>query len=108
MPLIIGFFLLFTLANLSFPLSLGFIAEIFIFISTLNISPILTILICLVAIKLPIYFFTCYQKISYGKVSNYLPIIYQDLNIKEFHILLPLIFFTLLLGIYPQIILNTI
>lgn len=107
-PLYILFLLLFTLSNLSFPLSLGFIAEIFIFISTISISPILTFFISFVSVLLPIYFIWTFQKLSFGKISNYLPVLYQDLNIKEFHQLLPLIILTIIFGINPGLILNDI
>ena len=107
-PLYILFLLLFTLSNLSFPLSLGFIAEIFIFISTISISPILTFFVSFVSVLLPIYFIWTFQKLSFGKISNYLPVLYQDLNIKEFHQLLPLIILTIIFGINPGLILNDI
>lgn len=50
MPIYILLFLIFSLANLSFPLSLGYIAEFLIFISTIEISPYLTILIGFVSV----------------------------------------------------------
>jgi NADH-ubiquinone oxidoreductase chain 4 len=88
-PLYIFLFFIFTLSNISFPLTLGFIAELLILLSTISVSPILTILTLLVTILLPFYFIWSYQRISYGRISNYLPKIYQDINIKEFNLLLP-------------------
>ena len=95
MPLFIFFLFLFSLFNLSFPLSLGFIAEFLIFISTINFSPFVTIFATLVSIFLPFYFITTFQRISFGQFSNYLPKLYQDITIKEFHIILPLFLLTL-------------
>jgi NADH:ubiquinone oxidoreductase subunit 4 (subunit M) len=108
MPIYIVLLLLFSLSNLSFPFSLGFIAEFMIFISTIEISPIVTLLISTVSVLLPIYFIWTYQRISFGNLSNYLPTLYQDINIKEFHQLFPLLFFTILFGINPSLILETI
>lgn len=107
MPIFITFFFLFSLANLSFPLTLGFIAEFKILISTLELSPFITISTALVTILLPFYFFWTFQRISFGTLSLYLPLLYQDLNIKEFHLLFPLLFLTFLFGILPNIILDS-
>lgn len=107
-PIYVVLFLIFTLANLSFPLSLGFIAEFKIFVSTLSISPIVTLLVSLVSLFLPIYFVWTLQRISFGSISYYLPLLYQDINIKEFNLLIPLISLTILLGIKPAFILDTI
>ena len=67
MPIYVFILLLFSLANISFPLSLGFIAEFLIFSSTLEISPILTLVSVTSSILLPIYFIWTYKRISYGK-----------------------------------------
>lgn len=108
MPIYIVLLLLFSLSNLSFPLSLGFIAEFMIYISTIEISPIITILVSTVSVLLPIYFIWTSQRISFGSLSNYLPTLYQDINIKEFHQLFPLLFLTIFFGINPSLILESI
>ncbi len=107
-PIYVVLLLLFSLSNLSFPLSLGFIAEFMIFISTIEISPIITLLVSGVSVLLPIYFIWTFQRISFGSISNYLPTLYQDINIKEFHQLFPLLFLTILFGIKPNLILDSI
>jgi proton-translocating NADH-quinone oxidoreductase chain M len=108
MPLYILIFFIFTLMNISFPGTLSFIAEMFIYISALTISPFVVLLVSLVSIFLPIYLIWTYHKIAYGSLSNYLYSIYQDITIKEFHLFLPLFFLTLFYGIFPHLILNTI
>lgn len=50
MPIYITALLLFSLSNISFPLSLGFIAEFMIFVSTIEISPIITLLVSIVSV----------------------------------------------------------
>lgn len=107
MPLYITIFFFFSLSNLSFPLTLGFIAEFMILMSTLEISPFVTISAALVTILLPFYFIWSFQRISFGSISNYLPVLYQDINIKEFNLLFPLLFLTILFGIFPNIILDS-
>jgi len=71
MPIYIVLFLLFTLSNLSFPLSSGFIAEMFILFSTIEVSPFVTSIVTLVSILLPLYFIWTFQKLSFGSFSNY-------------------------------------
>ena len=102
MPLYTLSFFLFSLANLSFPGTLGFLAEILIYLSSLLFSPWVLILLSLVSILLPLYIIWTFHKISYGSISNYYGFLTQDLTIKEFHILLPLIALTIYYGIYPD------
>ena len=42
------------------------------------------------------------HKISYGSLSPYLGFIAQDINIKEFHLILPLLFLSIYYGIFPS------
>ena len=108
MPLFTTLFFLFSLSNLSFPLSLGFIAELMILLSTIEFSPFITFSTALVTILLPFYFVWTFQRVSFGSFSNFLPQAFQDINIKEFHLLFPLIFLTVLYGIFPYFIFNMI
>lgn len=108
MPVFILLLFLFTLSNLSFPLSLGFIAEFLIFVSTLQLSPFVMITTTLASILLPVYFIWTFQRISFGTLSNHITTIYQDINIKEMHQLAPLLFFSTMLGIFPNILLDSI
>jgi NADH:ubiquinone oxidoreductase subunit 4 (subunit M) len=66
----------------------------------------LLLVISPVILLLPYYFIWFYQKISMGKISNYITNIKSDLNIKEFNLLLPLIIFNTILGIKPKIFIN--
>jgi NADH:ubiquinone oxidoreductase subunit 4 (subunit M) len=61
-----------------------------------------------VSFLLPIYFLWTYHKIAYGQFSNYLPINFNDITIKEFHLFIPLLFYIIYLGINPSLIMNTI
>lgn len=102
MPIYVVLFLLFSLSNISFPLSLSFIAEILILFSTITVSPFVTIIVLISSILLPIYFIWTFQRLGFGSFSNYLPTLYQDINIKEFHLVFPLLAFSTFLGIYPK------
>lgn len=102
MPLFITLLFFFSLSNISFPLTLGFIAEFMILLSTIEISPFITISTVLVTILLPFYFIWTFQRISFGSISNYLPLLFQDLNIKEFNLILPLLILIIYFGIMPN------
>jgi proton-translocating NADH-quinone oxidoreductase chain M len=106
LPTYVLFLFLFTLANLSYPGSLSFIAEMLIYISCLNISPFVLVFVALVGFLLPIYQIWTFHKISYGDLSNYLGVLYQDKTLLEFHLLFPLLFLTILLGIQPFFLLS--
>eukprot|EP00842_Homolaphlyctis_polyrhiza_P000949 jgi/Hompol1/1855/HPOL_005750-RA len=108
MPLFIIFFFLFILSNMGFPGFSGYIGEMLIYFSLLNINPIIVLLSTLVAILLPIYTLWFFQRMAYGQLSVAILILYQDLTIKEFHLILPLFFFNLILGIFPDILTNVI
>lgn len=108
MPLYISLFFFFSLSNLSFPLTLGFIAEFLILLSTLQLSPFVTFCTVLVTILLPFYFIWTFQRISFGSLSSYFPLFFQDTNIKEFHLLFPLLFLTIIFGIFPNLIIDSV
>ncbi len=107
LPLYVLILGLFTFANIAFPLTSGFISEILTFLSLIHFNPFLTILASLAIILTPMYALFFFHQISYGKLS---PHIFPHLDItrKEFALLLPLIFFVILLGIYPNLIFNLI
>jgi NADH-ubiquinone oxidoreductase chain 4 len=48
-----------------------------------------------------------YNRISYGKFSIYYPVT-SDINRREFMLLLTLLIPTIVFGIFPSIILNTV
>ena len=48
-----------------------------------------------------------YNRISYGSYSPYLPIL-KDINRREFILLITLLIPTFLLGIFPNLILDTL
>ena len=83
MPIHLALFLFFTLSNLSFPGTSGFLSEFLIYLGSFHLNPYYTLCAASVSFFLPAYFLWCYHKIAYGRLSNYLPTFYQDLTIKE-------------------------
>lgn len=108
MPLFSILLLLFSLFNISFPGTSGFISEFLIYYGSIIYNPLITIIISLVSFFLPLYFISIYHKITYGQLSIYLPILYSDISIKEINLFLPLIFWIIYIGLHPSLIINTI
>lgn len=108
-PLLITFYFLFTLGNISFPLTSGFLSEILIYYGHLQLNPFSSLLLIIFGcLLLPLYFVWSYQKIAKGFLSNHILINFQDINKMEFHLLITLTFFMFYLGINPHIIINDI
>jgi proton-translocating NADH-quinone oxidoreductase chain M len=89
MPIYTVLLFLFTLANLSFPGTLSFLAEISIFMSAAAFNPFVLLISSLASIFLPIYLIWTYHKISYGSLSVHLGILAQDITLREFHLIAP-------------------
>ena len=104
-PLFTFFFGSFTFANIAFPLTSGYLSELFSFIGIMTLNPILGIFATFAIFLTPFYALWIFHKMFYGSFSSYL-IPNLDLTIKEFHQLFPLFFFFLFLGIYPNILVN--
>jgi len=110
MPIFSIIFAIFSLANLGLPLTANFVGEFLVLLATYHINPFITFLATTGVIFSAAYSLFLYNRISFGSVSPYLA--YdpnnRDLNRREFYIFLPLLFLVFLLGIYPDIILNSL
>lgn len=107
MPLYSISFLIFTLANIGVPLSANFIGEFLSLLASFGISSIISIIASFGMILSASYALFLMGRICFGQFSFYLKYV-RDLNEYEFFISFILIFFTLCLGIFPNLILNII
>jgi len=107
MPLFSTVFLIFTLSNIGVPLSANFIGEFLSLLAGFGISSTAAILASSSMVLSACYALFLMGKICFGQFSPYLKQV-RDLNEFEFGIAFILIFFTLLLGIFPNIILDNI
>jgi len=106
MPVYSLIFLFFTLANISMPGTSSFVAEFLILVSTFEINSTICFLAALGTILGASYAIWLYNRIAFGNVNiNYINS-YQDIEYREFVVLLPLIFLVLLMGIYPDVFLE--
>jgi proton-translocating NADH-quinone oxidoreductase chain M len=103
LPIISIIFFLFTLGNISMPLTSNFVGELLIIIGTynvLNFFPVFfigfSILIC------SIYSLWLYNKVVFLMPKKDFIKNYFDITFLEFSIIFPLIFFMFFLGVYPS------
>lgn len=105
MPIFSVISLILILANIGFPLTFNFIAEFFSILTAFNYSYIVGILSCLGALLSTVYALYYYNRIYFGTLSNHLKF---SRDVMEFELqgFLPLIILTIMLGVFPNLILN--
>lgn len=107
MPLFTIMFFVFTLANMSTPLSLNWVGELMALAGTFQRNPIIGSLGATGIFFSACYSIWMYNRISYGKFSSYYPVT-SDINRREFMLLLPLLIATVVFGVFPNLILDTL
>jgi NADH-quinone oxidoreductase subunit M len=95
------------MANSGFPLTSGFIAEFIALSGIFNTNPFIALIGSISIVLVPSFMLNLLHRICYGRYSSYITIVTSDITIKEFHLFIPLIFFTLFLGISPQILFDS-
>lgn len=107
MPILSVITFILILANISFPLTLNFIAELFLIISAFKF-PLFIILLILMGVFINlIYSLWIYNRIFFGSNSSHLKFSRDIINF-EYQSLIPLIILIIILGVYPDIIINSI
>jgi NADH-ubiquinone oxidoreductase chain 4 len=107
MPIFTIFFFIFILCNTGIPLSLNYIGEFMSLAGIFERNPIIATLGATGIVLSACYSIFFYNRISYGSYSPYLPIL-KDINRREFYLLLSLLIPTFILGIFPNLILDTL
>jgi NADH-ubiquinone oxidoreductase chain 4 len=107
MPITTILFLIFTLANTGIPLTLNFLGEFMSLTGMFQRNPIIGALGAIGIILSACYSIFFYSRLSYGSYSPHLPNL-TDINRREFMILITLLIPTIFLGIFPNVILDTL
>ena len=107
MPVFTILFFIFTLANSGIPLSLNFLGEQLSLIGIWNSSPIIAGIGATGIVFSACYSIYLYNRLSYGLYSPHLKPV-QDINRLEFNLLIALLIPTILLGIFPNVILDSL
>lgn len=105
MPVFTILFFIFTLSNTGIPLTLNFLGEQLSLIGIWERSPIIAALGATGIVLSAIYSIYLYNRISYGIYSPHLKPI-KDISRREFILLITLLLPTVLLGIFPNVILD--
>lgn len=105
MPVFTILFFIFTLSNTGIPLTLNFLGEQLSLIGIWERSPIIAALGATGIVLSAVYSIYLYNRISYGIYSPHLKPI-KDISRREFNLLLTLLIPTVLLGIFPNVILD--
>jgi len=107
MPIFTLLFFVFSLANMATPLTLNFVGEQMSLIGIWSINPIIAILGGTSIILSACFTIFLYNRISYGEYSPHLKPI-KDISRIEFISLISLLIPTIILGIYPDVVLDTL
>lgn len=108
MPIFASLFLIHILSNMGFPGTSGFIGEFLILLLAFNANTLVSIIATTGVILSAAYSIWLYNRIAFGGIKNMYVKIFSDVNEREFAVLVMLSIFTIILGIYPNIVLNMI
>jgi len=107
MPLFSVCFFLLVLGNISLPGTCNFVGESLIFLASMcSLNILLLFVICVSIFLCSFYSLFVYNRITFGLPNRVR--IYNDLNMLEFSVLLPILFFMLCIGLYPKIFLDVL
>ena len=108
MPIYIFIFLFFTMANISFPGTSSFIGEFLILTGSFKCSTSVTFFGATGVILGGAYSLWLLNRVAFGNMKVQYCEKFLDINKREFFCFLPLILGTILLGLLPNIVLNSI
>lgn len=108
MPIYVFIFLFFTMANISFPGTSSFVGEFLILVGSFKVNTSVTFLGATGVIIGGAYSLWLLNRIAFGNLKIQYIDKFLDVSLREFTIFLPLIIGTIVVGIYPNIFLNSI
>jgi proton-translocating NADH-quinone oxidoreductase chain M len=108
MPVFAVIFLFFSLANIAFPLTSSFVGELLILAGVFESNTFAAVLGSTGMVLGTIYSLWVYNRISYGQLKEIYIISFKDVDRQEFVVFFPLILATLVVGIYPELILKSL
>lgn len=107
MPILSIFFLIFALANASIPLTIGWVGEQMTLIGTFESSPIAGILGATSIFLTACYSIFLYNRTMFGDYSKHIAPV-KDTDKKEVFVLVSLLIPTILFGIWPNFIIDSL
>ena len=104
MPIFSAFFVFFALANCGLPATSGFVGEFFVILAAVKQDIVIGLFAALTLILGAGYSLLLVKKVFYGEVSNNNVMNLNDVNSREFILLVIFSVFILLLGVKPDLI----
>jgi len=102
MPLFISFFFIFILGNFSLPGTVNFVGEFIIFLGGFLFNNMVILFSLIGLLCTLIYSLLLYTRVANGIIKVYFIRFYADITRREFYILLPFIYLSFYLGIFPN------
>lgn len=104
MPMLAFIFMVFTMASVGLPGTSGFVGEMLVIVGTYQVNQLYAALAATGLVLGAAYMLWLYRRVIFGSITNPKVEELEDLNIREWLILAPLLILTILLGVYPKII----
>ena len=108
MPRYSVIFLVFILAGLGLPGTSGFVGEFLVLMGAFKANYLVAFFAATGVVLSACYSLWLYRRVIFGAVANDNVKLLKEINKTELATLLPLVFLTILLGVFPNIILDTI
>ena len=108
MPIYVTIFLFFTMANISFPGTSSFVGEFLILVGSFKVNITITFLGATGVIIGAAYSLWLFNRIAFGNLKTQYTQKFLDVSFRELLVFFPLIIGTLIIGIYPNIFLDSI
>jgi proton-translocating NADH-quinone oxidoreductase chain M len=103
MPIFSTIFLVFTMANIALPGTSSFVGEFLILTGIFKANFRLGLVLVFSVVLCGSYSLWVYNRIAFGNLKYFYTSSYSDLNLREFCILLPLLFLVITMGFFPYI-----
>ncbi len=104
MPMFAFIFMVFTMASVGLPGTSGFVGEMLVIVGTYQVNQLYAAMAATGLVLGAAYMLWLYRRVIFGGITNPKVEELEDLSIREWLILAPLLILTILLGIYPKII----
>jgi len=108
MPIFSSQLLFFCMANIGLPGTCNFIGELTVFIGLIDRNFFITIIAVTGVVLSVLYTMFFCNRIIFGNLNTNYIFLYKDMTFRETCIIFPLSFLTLFLGLYPDVIFDTI
>jgi NADH-quinone oxidoreductase subunit M len=101
LPIFSAMLMVITLSSIGLPGLNGFVGEFLILLGSFSARPLWTAAASTGVILGAIYMLWMYRRVSFGPLVNAANENISDLNFREVGLLVPILFFVVLMGIYP-------